>query len=202
MHLPAVIHIEPKFGLGEFAMPLPEKYAWLSSEKGPLMIIKALELFGTHEAPGSVNNPTIIEWAKEIGGSVSDTYKADEIPWCGLFMAVVAKRSSKQVVKDPLWALNWGTFGVSTDVPMFGDVLVFTRKTSDGKKAGHVALYIGENTSSYHVLGGNQSDSVCITRLDKERLYAARRPKYNVQPKNVRVVTLSDGVFPISTNEE
>jgi uncharacterized protein (TIGR02594 family) len=183
-------------------MPLPKEYAWMSRENGPLMITKALELFGTHEARGSVNNPEIIKWAKEVGGNVTNIYKADEIPWCGLFMAVVAKRSSKQVVKDPLWALNWGTFGVSTDVPMFGDVLVFTRKTSDGKKAGHVAICIGEDTSSYHVSGGNQSDSVCITRLGKERLYTARRQKYNVKPENVRVVTLSDGGLPLSTNEE
>ncbi len=166
------------------------------------MITQALKLFDTHEAPGSVNNPEIIKWAKEVGGTVADTYKADEIPWCGLFMAVVAKRSAKQVVKDPLWALNWGTFGINTNTPMFGDVLVFTRKTSDGRKAGHVALYIGEDTSSYHVLGGNQADSVCITRLDKNRLYVARRPKYNIQPKNVRVIALASGGAPISTNEQ
>lgn len=182
-------------------MPLPTKYTWLANESGPLMLLRALELFDTTEALGAKNNPTIIAWAKEIGGSVENVYKADEIPWCGLFMAVVAKRAKKPVVKDPLWALNWGTFGEHTETPMLGDVLVFNRKTASGKKAGHVALYVGEDKDCYHVLGGNQSDKVCITRLQKSRLYQARRPKYRVRPKNVRVIKLSStGV--VSSNEQ
>lgn len=172
-------------------MPLEEKYKWLSREPGPIMIKKALELYDTLEKSGTANNPVIIAWAKEIGGKVADVYKADEIAWCGLFIAVVAQRSSKQVVKDPLWALNWGTFGKYTDTPMLGDVLVFTRKTSDGKTAGHVGLYVGEDATCYHVLGGNQSDKVCISRKEKIRLYTSRRPNYNIQPANVRKIILS-----------
>jgi hypothetical protein len=116
-------------------------------------------------------------------------------------MAVVAKRSSKQVVKDPLWALNWGTFGKYTDTAMLSDVLVFIRKTNEGKNAGHVGLYIGEDNDCYHVLGGNQSDKVCITRIEKSRLYAARRPNYNIQPSNVRVIKLNNNGI-ISRNEQ
>ena len=182
-------------------MKLPEKYNWLANEGGPVMITKALELFDTSETLGKKNNPTILSWAKEVGGEVDDVYQADEIPWCGLFIAVVAKRSLKQVVKDPLWALNWGTFGKSTDKAMLGDVLVFVRKTAEGKKAGHVGLYVGEDASSYHVLGGNQSDKVCITRIEKSRLYAARRPNYNIQPSNVRVILLSSS-GGVSKNEQ
>ena len=182
-------------------MAIPAKYQWLTRETGPAMIKRALELFDTQEVIGGPNSPVIIGWAKEIGGTVADAYKADEIPWCGLFMAVVAKRSSKKVVKDPLWALNWGTFGKHTDTPMLGDVLVFTRNTSDGRKAGHVALYIGEDKDCYHVLGGNQWDRVCIAWIDKARLYTARRPDYRLQPKNVRVVNLPlNG--SISSNEQ
>ncbi|MEP7318167.1 MAG: TIGR02594 family protein [Panacibacter sp.] len=175
---------------------LPVQYQWLALEPGPRMILEALKLFGTIEAPGKKeNNPTIIAWAKEVGGSVADIYKADEIAWCGLFMAVVAQRSSKQVVKDPLWALNWGTFGVKTDTPMLGDTLAFIRKGG-----GHVGLYIGEDATAYHVLGGNQSDKVCITRVEKSRLYAARRPKYNIQPANVRKIILAS-TGKLSINE-
>lgn len=182
-------------------MAIESKYQWLLNEGGPRMISEALKLYGTIEAPGKTNNPTIVAWAKEVGGKVQTVYKADEIPWCGLFMAVVAQRAAKAVVKDPLWALNWGTFGKATDTPMLGDVLVFVRKTAEGKTAGHVALYVGEDASYYHILGGNQSDKVCITRIDKKRLYAARRPNYNVQPKNVRVIKLSN-TGTISSNEQ
>lgn len=180
---------------------MEEFYSWLTSEPGPLMIKRALELYNVIEAPGKKNNPIILNWSKEVGGNVEDIYKADEIPWCGLFMAVVAKRALKKVVKDPLWALNWSTFGKHIDVPMLGDVLVFVRKTSEGKKAGHVGLYIGEDKTHFHVLGGNQSDKVCITRIDKKRLYVARRPNYKKQPDNVRIIRLSSK-GKISKNEE
>ncbi|MFA5327631.1 MAG: TIGR02594 family protein [Prolixibacteraceae bacterium] len=182
-------------------MAIEQKYSWLLNEPGPLMLKKALELIDTIESPGTADNPVIISWAKEIGGSVANVYNADEIPWCGLFIAVVAKRSSKQLVKDPLWALNWGNFGKNTDVPMLGDVLVFIRITPEGKKAGHAGLYVGEDDACYHVLGGNQSDRVRIARIEKSRLYIARRPNYNVQPANVRKIVL-DNAGQISINEQ
>lgn len=174
---------------------LPSRYGWLARESGPKMLIEALKLYGTLEAPGSKNNPTILSWAKEIGGEVADVYSADSIPWCGLFMAVVAKRAGKEVPKHPLWALSWSAFGAKASKPMLGDVLTFTRNGG-----GHVALYVGEDDGAYHCLGGNQSDAVSITRIAKSRLYAARRPLYREQPANIRVVHLaSNGV--LSTNE-
>jgi uncharacterized protein (TIGR02594 family) len=173
-------------------MALEKKYEWLAKEDGPFMIKNALALYDTIETPGTKNNPVIIDWAKQVGGNIANVYKADEIPWCGLFIAIVAKKSSKQIVKDPLWALNWGTFGKYVEIPMLGDVLVFVRKTSDGKTAGHVGLYVGEDDVCYHVLGGNQSDKVCIIRKEKNRLYTSRRPNYNVQPKNIRRIILSN----------
>jgi uncharacterized protein (TIGR02594 family) len=174
---------------------LPSRYAWLAREPGPKMIVEALKLYGTMEKPGAANNPTIVAWAKEVGGEVADVYKADSIPWCGLFMAVVVKRADKEIPKHPLWALSWSAFGAKVDVPALGDVLVFTR--SGG---GHVGLYVGEDASAFHVLGGNQSDRVCITRIAKTRLYAARRPLYRVQPTNVRPVHI-EGTGALSLNE-
>ncbi len=172
------------------SVKIPTQYQWLSQEGGPKMLVEALKLFGTLEVIGNGSNPIIIQWAKEVGGKVADVYKADKIPWCGLFMAVIAQRSGKIVPKDPLWALNWGTFGTATNTAMLGDTLVFVRRTLEGAKAGHVAIYVGEDETAYHVIGGNQSDSVCFTRMAKNRLYAIRRPQYNVQPANVRVIKL------------
>lgn len=174
-------------------MTLPAQYAWLSKEPGPRMLVEALKLFGTVEAPGARDNPTILAWAAEIG--LSKTYSHDSIPWCGLFIGVVAKRAGKSVVDSPLWALSWADFGVASPVPMLGDVLTFKR---DG--GGHVALYVGEDAGAYHVLGGNQSDQVCITRIAKSRLYRVRRPIYSAKPANVRKINLvANG--KLSTNE-
>lgn len=174
---------------------LPARYQWLAREPGPKMLVEALKLFGTLEGPGNANNPTIIAWAKEVGGEVADVYRADSVPWCGLFMAVVAKRAGKDLPQHPLWALSWAAWGAKVDKPMLGDVLTFTRNGG-----GHVTLYIGEDADNYHCLGGNQSDQVCITRIAKGRLYAARRPLYRVQPENVRVVALA-ATGEVSHNE-
>lgn len=175
---------------------LPTKYQWLANEPGPKMIVEALKFYGTKEVPGkSANNKVIMDWAKEIGGKVEKLYTADAVPWCGLFMAVIAKRTGRKLPVDPLWALHWGTFGVASPEPMLGDVLTFIRPGG-----GHVALYVGEDKDCYHVIGGNQSDAVTITRIEKKRLYRARRPAYNVQPANVRKIMLS-AAGAISSNE-
>lgn len=173
---------------------LPAQYAWLSKEGGPKMLIEALKLFGTLEAPGAKDNPVILAWAAELG--LSKTYSHDSIPWCGLFMGIVAKRAEKLVPDSPLWALSWADFGsAATGGAMLGDVLTFKRNGG-----GHVALYVGEDATAYHCLGGNQSDKVCITRIAKSRLYRARRPVYAVQPANVRKVKLAS-TGKLSTNE-
>lgn len=180
---------------------LPNQYRWLLNESGPRMINEALNLLDIQEDLSKRNNPIILDWAKQIGGTVAQIYLADSIPWCGLFMAIVAKRANKTVVKDPLWALNWGTFGNHIQEPMLGDVLVFTRKTESGNKAGHVGIYIGEDETCFHILGGNQKDKVCIIRMEKKRLYTSRRPIYNNQPANIRKVFLMS-TGEVSTNEQ
>lgn len=175
------------------APALPSAYKWLRNEPGPKMLTEALALFGTVEVPGSKDNPAILAWAKEV--RLDKTYSHDSIPWCGLFMAIVAKRAGKPVVDSPLWALSWADFGKSSPSPMLGDVLTFKRNGG-----GHVALYVGEDAGAYHCLGGNQSDKVCFTRIAKSRLYRARRPTYNVQPSNVRKVRLASN-GKLSVNE-
>lgn len=176
-------------------MNLPNKYQWLLNEPGPKMLLEFIKIYGIKEAPGAVDNPVILAWAKEVG--VKDTYIHDEIPWCGLAMGVVAKRAGKDVNFNPLRALNWAKFGKKvTDGPKLGDILVFTRKGG-----GHVGLYIGEDDGCYHVGGGNQLDEVNITRIVKSRLYAVRRPIYKVVPPNVRQIILdNDGA--VSSNEQ
>lgn len=180
---------------------IPARYKYLEKEGAPRMLVEALKLVGTKEVPGAGNNPTIMAWAKEVGADVAKVYLSDEVPWCGLAHAVVALRAGRGPVKDPLWALNWGNFGEYTPIPMLGDTLVFVRKTAEGKKAGHVGLYVGEDSTSYYVLGGNQADMYGFARIVKSRLYTARRPKYNTPPGNIRRIFLkSDGT--ISNNEQ
>ncbi|WP_439572646.1 TIGR02594 family protein [Phreatobacter sp.] len=170
---------------------LPTKYAFLAREGAPRMLVEALKLHGVHERG---NNPAILAWAKEVG--LEKVYRHTSIAWCGLFAAIVAKRAGWDVVKDPLWARNWAKFGKVAKPAMLGDILVFTRGTG-----GHVGVYVGEDAGYFHVLGGNQSDQVNVTRIAKSRLLAARQPAWRIAaPANRRVIRMAAS-GPVSTNE-
>lgn len=157
-------------------MPYPKGYEWLGNV-GPLprVVSEGLKLVGVVETPGPKSTPAILQWRDELAaaGIKIDGYSDDSIPWCGLFLAIVAHRAGKPVVANPLWARNWASFGAKSPQASLGDVLVFVR--DDG---GHVGIYIGEDATAYHVLGGNQSDRVCITRIAKARCFAVRRPPF------------------------
>ena len=113
----------------------------------------------------------------------------------GLFVALVALRSGKEVVENPLWARNWAKFAIEVNQAYLGDVLVFVRNGG-----GHVSIYIAEDETAYHCLGGNQSDSVTITRILKSRCVAIRRPVMNVPPNSLRPYRIAaDGT--LSNNE-
>jgi uncharacterized protein (TIGR02594 family) len=170
-------------------------YSYLKKETAPKVLVQAYKLFGISELLGKDNNPKILDWAKELG--LEKTYTADEIPWCGLYVAYVCHKADKQVVDKPLWARNWNKWGTKQSVAMLGDILVFSR----GANSGHVGFYVGEDKTAYHVLGGNQGDKVSIVRILKSRCIGIRRtPWSKAQPSNVRVIKL-DAVGGVSTNE-
>lgn len=78
------------------------------------------------------------------------------MPWCGLFMAVCAKRAGHPFGQKALSAKEWANWGQHAVTPMLGDILIFTRKGG-----GHVGLYAGEDDEAYHVLGGNPGTQGC-----------------------------------------
>lgn len=175
---------------------LPAPYAWLVKEPGPKILTEFLRIYGTRERPGPANEAEIMAWAAEVG--LRSQYSGDSIPWCGLAMAVVAHRAgwTDQIPDTPLWARSWAEFGERADRASLGDILVFARNGG-----GHVGVYVGEDATSYHVLGGNQSDAVTITRISKSRLLTARRPKWRMsEPANRRPIRLAVG-GKLSTNE-
>jgi uncharacterized protein (TIGR02594 family) len=182
-------------------MNLPTQYAWVRNVGMlPRMVDMAINLLGTKEISGQGNNATIMEWANELrraGVDGLDQYSNDDIPWCGLFAAILAFRRrgiASEVVQEPLWARNWDDYGnpIAKRVngrlvfsegkrASLGDVLVFERGNG-----GHVALYIAEDAMSFHVIGGNQTNAVTVTRILKSRCIAVRRPHYVAQPASVR----------------
>lgn len=169
-------------------------YDWLKLEKAPRILVQAVKQLGVKEVVGKEHNPVILGWAREL--KLASVYNSDEIPWCGLFVAYCCHVAGLDVVSKPLWALSWATWGTEVAEPMLGDVLTFKRTGG-----GHVGIYVGEDDTHYHVLGGNQGNAVSVSRIDKKRLFKARRTAWKVaQPANVRKVFL-EAKGTITTNE-
>lgn len=172
-------------------------YDYLKLATGPQVLIQARNLIGTKEIVGAVHSKVILGWAKELG--IEKIYTNDEIAWCGLFVAYVCKKAGLELpfsAKESLWALNWNKFGTKQTTAMLGDILTFKRNGG-----GHVGIYVGEDAACYHILGGNQSNMVNITRIEKSRCAGIRRTPWKIaQPKDVRVVQVNASGF-ISKNE-
>lgn len=172
-------------------------YDYLKSITAPQILVQALKLVGTKEIVGVKHSATIMGWAKELG--IEKIYTNDEIAWCGLFVAYVCKKAGLELpfsAKDSLWALNWNKFGTAQKTAMLGDILTFKRNGG-----GHVGIYVGEDKVCYHVLGGNQSNMVCITRIEKSRCAGIRRTPWKIaQPDSVKAVVVNANGF-ISKNE-
>jgi uncharacterized protein (TIGR02594 family) len=158
-------------------------------------LAEAKRLIGTTEAPGPRNNQVILDWAD----AADIPYDHDEIAWCGLFVAhcIAATLPEEPLPAGPLGARNWLKFGMEVP-PQLGAVMVFWRGSVQGW-SGHVALYWAEDAANYHVLGGNQSDAVTVTKIAKSRFLGARWP-ISVAPLHL-TRTASGAALSLSTNE-
>ncbi len=156
---------------------------------------EAVRLIGTREVGGDASNPEILDWADGLGIDYAD----DDIPWCGLFVApcVGSTLQDEVLPTNPLGARNWNKFGSSVD-PQLGAVLVFWRSSPDSWK-GHVGFYRGEDSDHFFVLGGNQSNSVNVAKITKDRLLSSRWPLTGLAGSG-QTVSMT-GAGPVSTNE-
>ena len=114
-------------------------YDYLKTEKAPKILLQARALIGTKEIIGKIHSDTIMQWADEL--ELDKTYTADEIAWCGLFIAYCAFKAGLDINmtnREALWALNWNKFGTRQKTAMLGDVLTFNRNGG-----GHVGIYVG-----------------------------------------------------------
>lgn len=152
---------------------------------------EALRLVGTKEDPGPGSNQRIIHWARDC----NIDYKSDDIPWCGLFVAhcIASTLPEEPLPTAPLGARSWCRFGAPSE-PVQGAVLVFWRGKKDGP-FGHVGFYRGEDGDAYHVLGGNQSDSVNTCRISKGRLLESRWPLTAASLRGARVEAKGSGAL-------
>lgn len=133
---------------------------------------------GIKEVGGELDNPTIM-------GMLTLDMKwpsNDEVPWCSAFANRIAWLARAPRSKD-LRARSWLTIGrgITLDEAEPGDIIVIKRGKGEqpGPEVidapGHVGFYAGRFGSFIEILGGNQSDTVKISRYPSDRLLGVRR---------------------------
>jgi len=143
------------------SLPAAGALPWITSIKS---------VFGLHEVRDKAR---LQLWLRSDGKTLGDP---TALPWCGdavetaIKTALPAEPFVGALSTNAYYARNWQTFGRAAKG--YGSVAVFER----GPTSGHVGFLVGEDATAYHVLGGNQGDSVNVTRIAKDRLLAARWP--------------------------
>lgn len=146
------------------------KYAWEEARKG------VKEIKGTGK---SKTNADILKYLEsvtnEIGrksylyipveekqkGIGSKGLKGDEIAWCSAFVNWCIEQAGL-VGRDHLGAKRWENWAngkkITDAVPVPGAITILSR--------GHVGFLLFRENGKVHMLGGNQSDMVCIAAYD------------------------------------
>lgn len=183
---------------------IPSQYQFLYNIGTlPKLVSAGLQYYGIHEIKGTKNNPVIMDMAKGLG--IDDIYTSDDqLSWCALFINHLIRITGKPLVDiendkwnylRAKWVLHWGN-PVAKGQEKLGDILIFDRTGG-----GHVALYIAESGSTYYVLGGNQSNSVNITEIAKDRLIGVRN-YYSINPPASAKKYFIDSLGNLSFNEK
>lgn len=134
------------------------------------------------------------KFLKSDGKTLGDPAK---LPWCGDFVetCMALALPDEALPTNPYLARNWLKFG--REGIGYGATLVFKRPGAP--TSGHVGYYYAEDKTHYHVLGGNQSNSVSVTRIAKTRLLGSRFPLTGGPYRSIKVVVAPNG--SVSTNE-
>jgi uncharacterized protein (TIGR02594 family) len=138
----------------------------------PPWFVIMTSLLGIYEFRGAADNPTILGWAKELGGNIAKTYKHDAIPWCALTIQYSLFKAGFPHL-DSLWALDMAGYGIKLGGPARGAIGTKTRASG-----GHTFLIVGRSAAGMLVIrGGNQSDMVCDEDIHPGDLYSVTWPK-------------------------
>ncbi len=134
---------------------------------------------GEKEIGGGMDNPLILAMLR----TDNKWPEGDEVPWCSAFVNFVCKLLRLPRSKD-LRARSWLTVGKGIKLedaePGF-DVVVLKRGKGEQpgpevlQAPGHVGFYAGMFYGFIEVLGGNQGDTVKVSRYPVDRLLGVRR---------------------------
>jgi uncharacterized protein (TIGR02594 family) len=125
---------------------------------------------GVAEMPGSTSNPTIVRYYADVG---QPAVTGDEVAWCAAFLGACLERAGVASTRS-LAARSYLAWGKPLAEPRLGAIAVLSRGSDPA--LGHVGFLVGHTTDNLYLLGGNQSDAVCVSPFPRSRLIAFRWP--------------------------
>jgi uncharacterized protein (TIGR02594 family) len=137
---------------------MTEKPHWLDVAWGEL---------GQEEINGPGSNPRIVEYLKTVGQPGDD-----DIPWCSAFVNWCLMESGIKGTCSAA-AKSYLEYGNSVQ-PRIGAIAVMNRGSQAWQ--GHVAFIAQVNFETVILLGGNQSNRVSFSVVDKKQIVECRYP--------------------------
>jgi uncharacterized protein (TIGR02594 family) len=132
---------------------------------------------GVKEAPGTADNPRIVEYLKATDLPPSRWH--DSTAHCAAFVCWCLEQAR---LPNPRYASAraFGHYGTRLRVPRLGALMIFWRDVKNpapGQFAlGHIGLYVRSSAEQYVVYGANQDNTVKDKPYPKERLLDIRWP--------------------------
>lgn len=123
---------------------------------------------GEKEIVGNQDNQRIIEY---IESCTQAGVLHDEIPWCSAFVNWCITRSG-YAGTNKLLARSWLEWGTKIPGPVRGCIAVFKRGTQPW--SGHVGIVETWDDTNFVILGGNQSNRVCVMLYPMSKLLGLR----------------------------
>jgi len=140
----------------------------------------ALRFVGLKEKAGAEHSAGVLAMLQLDDRSI----RTDETPWCSAFVNYIAWLLGLPRSKS-LAARSWLTVGqhiTMQEAKPGSDIVVLSRgpnapPASVRHAPGHVGFFVSVNTTrgTVRVLGGNQSDQVCVEDFPLERVLDVRR---------------------------
>lgn len=129
----------------------------------------ALAELGEKEVPGSGNNPRIVDYHQ----ATSLKATTDITPWCASFVNWCLWQSGVKGTNSAA-ARSFLDWGRKLGKPQLGAIAVFKRGSNPAQ--GHVGFALDVRNGYVYLLGGNQSDLVCISLYAESQLLDYRWP--------------------------
>ena len=130
---------------------------------------------GVRELPGDADNPEIMQYYRDCGHS---WVSSEDMPWCSAAMNAWCRRlgyASTGSLRARSWLDLPGAKVIDRIEDLrIGDITILWRSKRDGP-LGHVASFGALRDNRLHLLGGNQSNSVCSKPYMAYRFLSGRR---------------------------